>query len=165
MKLANPQYIYLFLLLPLFALIVVYGATRRKAALNRFASEAMLARIVLGCSRLRRNLKIGLSMGAMLFLVLCLLGPRWGFHWEEVRRQGVDIVIALDTSESMLSRDVKPNRLDQAKYEIHRLIGNLKSDRVALLAFAGKSFVQCPLTTDYASEKLLLDSIDIGIIS
>ena len=164
MKFANPQHMYLLLLFPVLALLLFYGAARRRGDLRRFASETMLARIVLGYNRGRQNLKIVLFMIAILLLVICLVGPRWGFHWEEVRRRGVDIVIAVDTSESMLSRDVNPSRLERAKREIYDLIHMLRGDRVGLLVFAGDAFLQCPLTLDYGACLLFLDYIDTTIV-
>lgn len=164
MKIANPQSFYLLLLLPVLALIIMYGTVRKRAELKRFASEAILARVVLGYSRLRYNVKIGLLLAATLFLVLCLLRPRWGFHWEEVKRRGVDIVIVLDTSESMLSQDVKPSRLERAKREVYDLINILQGDRVGLVVFAGGAFLQCPLTLDYGACLMFLDYIDTTVV-
>lgn len=164
MKFANPQHMYLFLLLPALALLIIYGARRKRAELGRFASEMVLPHIILGRSTFKRNVKIGLFMTATLFLVFCLLGPRWGFHWEEVRRQGVDIVIALDTSESMLSQDVKPSRLERSKREVYDLIKMLRGDRLGLVVFSGDAFVQCPLTLDHGACLMFLDYIDTTVV-
>jgi len=90
--------------------------------------------------------------------------PQWGFHWEEVKRTGVDIVIALDTSKSMLSEDVKPNRLQRSKLAIKDLVRNLKGDRIGLIAFSGSAFLQCPLTVDYGGFLLSLDDVGIDTI-
>jgi Ca-activated chloride channel family protein len=155
---------YLFLLLPALALLIIYGARRKRAELGRFASEMIFPHIILGRSTFKRNVKIGLFMTATLFLVLCLLGPRWGFHWEEVRRQGVDIIIALDTSDSMLSQDVKPSRLERSKREVYDLIKMLRGDRMGLVVFAGDAFVQCPLTLDHGACLMFLDYIDTTVV-
>ncbi len=103
-------------------------------------------------------------MTGLFFLVLACTELRFGTKTEIIRRVGTDVVITLDTSYSMLAEDIKPNRIKQARYEIHRLVDNLQGDRVALVAFAGKSFVQCPLTSDYGAAKTLLEYIDVGII-
>ncbi|UCD59230.1 MAG: VWA domain-containing protein [Candidatus Hydrogenedentota bacterium] len=103
-------------------------------------------------------------MAAILFLALCLLGPRWGFHWEEVKRRGVDLVIVLDTSDSMLSRDVKPSRLERAKREVYDLIRMLRGDRVGLVVFSGGAFLQCPLTMDYGACLMFLDYVDTTVV-
>ncbi|RJP67587.1 MAG: VWA domain-containing protein [Candidatus Abyssobacteria bacterium SURF_17] len=113
---------------------------------------------------MRRNIKFALFIAAAVFLVVSLLGPRWGFHWEEVRRRGVEIVIALDTSESMLSRDLQPNRLERSKREVYDLIKMLRGDRVGLVVFAGGAFLQCPLTLDYGACLMFLDYIDTAIV-
>jgi len=90
-------------------------------------------------------------------LALALAGPRFGTKLREFKREGVDLVIALDVSQSMLAEDVLPNRLTRAKYEIEKLLDNLEGDRVGLVLFAGDAFVQCPLTTDYSAVRLFLD--------
>lgn len=164
MKIANSQYFFLLLLLPAMALFVVYGAARKRADLNKFVSETMRPHVVLGYSSLRYRLKVALFMAAALLLVLCLLGPRWGFHWEEIKRRGVDIVIALDTSDSMLSKDVKPSRLERAKREVYDLINMLRGDRVGLVVFSGGAFLQCPLTLDYGACLMLLDYVDTTVV-
>lgn len=164
MKFANPQYVYFFLLIPALFAVIAFGARKKKAALLRFANDIALPQIVLGLSPERRMAKGGLVIGGTLFLVLSLLGPRWGFHWEEIRRQGVDIVVALDTSESMLSQDVKPNRLERSKREVYDLVRMLRGDRIGLVVFAGDAFVQCPLTLDYGACLMFLDYIDTTVV-
>jgi Ca-activated chloride channel family protein len=164
MRFANPHHIYLFLLLPAVALAILYGMSRKKKDMLRFASERMLDQILSGHSVRRRNIKTGMLIGALFFLILALLGPRWGFHWEEVKRRGVDIVIALDTSDSMLSQDVKPSRLERSKREVYDLIKMLKGDRVGLVVFSGDAFLQCPLTLDYGACLMFLDYINTDIV-
>ncbi len=164
MKIANPQYFVLLLLLPALGLLIAYGAARKRADLRKFISEAMRPQVVLGYSSLRYGLKIVCLLAAVLFLVLCLLGPRWGFRWEEIKRRGVDIVIALDTSDSMLSRDVKPSRLERAKREVYDLINMLRGDRIGLVVFSGGAFLQCPLTLDHGACLMFLDYIDTTVV-
>lgn len=164
MRFGNPQNFYLFLLFPVMIFVLFYGLSKKKASLQRFADETLLPRIVSGYSSLRYNIKAGMFVAALFFLVVCLLGPRWGFHWEEVKRRGVDIVIALDTSKSMLSQDVKPNRFERARREVYDLIHMLKGDRVGLVVFSGGAFLQCPLTLDYGACLMLLDFIDTNVV-
>jgi len=160
----NPEAFWLLLLLPLLlGAGGVFSMLARRDA-SRFASPELFAVLARSVSKTRRVSRTILYAGGMIFLVLAMTEPRFGTRTEIVRRMGVDMVIALDTSYSMLAEDVKPNRLIQAKYEITRLIDNLTGDRVALLAFAGRSFIQCPLTSDYAAAKTLLEAIDIGTI-
>lgn len=164
MRFGNPQNFYLLLLMPVLVLVIYYGASQKKATLQKFAGETLLPRIVSGYSSVRYNIKAGMFVAAAFFLVLCLLGPRWGFHWEEVKRRGVDIVIALDTSKSMLSQDVKPSRLERARREVYDLIHMLKGDRIGLVVFSGGAFLQCPLTLDYGACLMLLDFIDTTVV-
>jgi len=100
----------------------------------------------------------------ILFLIFALIGPKWGYHWEEVEKKGIDIVIAIDTSRSMLANDVKPNRLKVAKREVEDLLHLLQGDRVGLVAFAGSAFPYCPLTSDYGAFRLFLKDLDTNII-
>jgi Ca-activated chloride channel family protein len=164
MRFSNPHLAYLFLLIPAFALVAYFGAKWKTRELSRFADENILPRLVIGRSGLRSGLKHGLFFVGALFLVLCLLGPRWGFHWEEVKRRGVDLVVALDTSDSMLSQDVKPSRLERARREIYDLVRIVRGDRIGLVVFSGAAFIQCPLTLDYGAFLLFLDYIDTTVV-
>jgi Ca-activated chloride channel family protein len=164
MKFANPQYFLLLLVPPALALVALYGASRKKADLKRFAAEAVWPHVLSGKSAVRARFKTGLFLAAVLMLALGLVGPRWGFHWEEVSKRGVDIVVALDTSQSMLSTDVEPSRLERAKREVHDLIKMLRGDRIGLVVFAGGSFLQCPLTLDYGACMMFLDYVDTTVI-
>src|SRR4051794_28693484 len=135
---------------PLVALFLVWAARRRRRALEAFVAANLLPAVVPDLDVRRRRVRAALRLGAILMLVLALGGPMWGFRWEEVRREGIDLVVALDTSRSMLANDVKPNRLARAKLAVRDLLTQLSGDRIALVAFAGTAFVQCPLTLDYA---------------
>jgi Ca-activated chloride channel family protein len=102
--------------------------------------------------------------GVFAFSVLALARPQWGFQWQEVRRQGLDILVAIDTSKSMLTQDVKPNRLERTNLAVHDLIKKLKGDRIGLIAFAGDAFKVCPLTVDYGGFLLSLNDLSAGIV-
>ena len=161
----NPEAFWLLLALPVLFIIGGILSLFNRRDKSRFSQPELYQVLTRSISKTRRGFRWIMYILGMIFLIVALTGPRFGTKTEIVKHMGVDIVIALDTSYSMLAEDVKPNRINQAKYEIHRLLNNLKGDRVALIAFAGKSFVQCPLTTDYSAAKTLLDNIDIGIIS
>ncbi|MCO4768537.1 MAG: VWA domain-containing protein [Deltaproteobacteria bacterium] len=149
----------LWLLVP-FGALVWLAARRRRSALERFADPEMLERLAPPLTSGRSALRVGLLGFAFVWLIVALAGPTWGFHWEDVRRRGVDLVVALDLSRSMLAEDSKPDRLTAAKREIRDLIDLLRGDRVGLVAFAGTAFVQCPLTLDYHAFELFLDKMD-----
>ncbi len=150
--------------IPLVALFFAWSSRRRWRALDAFVAASLVPAVAPGLDLRRRRVRAGVRTVALLLLVVALAGPMWGFRWEEVHREGIDLVVALDTSRSMLANDVKPNRLARAKLAVRDLIMQLKGDRIALVAFAGTAFVQCPLTLDYAAFTESLDAIDVGII-
>ncbi len=164
MAFTHPEAFRLFIIIPVLLLILFFSTRRIKRDRSRFADQKLYLMLTGSMSTHKRLLRI-VSLGiAAVFLILALTGPRFGTKTEIVTRMGVDIVIAIDTSYSMLAEDVRPNRLLQAKYEIGRLIDNLQGDRVALVAFAGDAIIQCPLTADYSTAKTFLEYIDIGIV-
>lgn len=134
-------------------------ARRRAGALRRFTDAARLPAGALAELARRRRWKGGLLLAALALLVAALLRPRLGFRWEEVQRRGVDVMVAVDVSRSMLADDVKPNRLERARREVKDLVRLLRGDRVGLVAFAGDAFVQCPLTLDASTFTLFLDEL------
>lgn len=157
MKLANTQMLWLFWTVPFLVLVYWYGWRRRRKILQGFANQRSRDALVPQGLRARRRLKASLILLATLLLVLTAAGPQYGFHWEKVERRGVDLVIALDCSRSMLAQDIQPTRLDRAKREIVDLLAMLQGDRVGLVAFSGTAFLQCPLTMDYSAFDLFLN--------
>ncbi len=155
-----------WLLLALPAVVIIWFLLNIKSTRdrNRFAQMKLYETLTRSISTKKRRIRQVSYMFGLFFLVIALTGPRFGTRTEIVKRMGVDTVIAIDTSYSMLAEDIKPNRIMQSKYEINRFIDNLMDDRVSLVAFAGESFVQCPLTTDYGAAKTLLEYIDVGIV-
>ncbi len=149
---------------PLVVGLFLWAALQRREALRRFGDRPLMARLAEGVSTRRRRWKAFLVVLGVALIGLALVGPRFGTKLREVKREGVDIVIALDVSLSMQAEDVAPNRLDRAKNEIKKMLGQLKGDRVGLVLFAGDAFVQCPLTTDYGAVRLFLDVADPSMI-
>lgn len=129
----------------------------RQAALDRFGEAALVRQLVPALRPWRRTLKAGLVVGAAGAVVLSLMGPRFGTKLRTVEQRGVDLVVAMDVSASMRSKDVAPSRLQRAKNEIRNAVGALSGDRVGLVLFAGTGFIQSPLTTDYGAFRLFLD--------
>ncbi len=148
-----------------FALALFFLAAFRKSRhIRRFGDPALVERLVASFDRWKRTLKRGLILTALAFLVLGLCQPHFSSKEITVERKGIDIVIAVDVSNSMLARDIPPNRLEKAKLELSTLIERLKQDRIGIVAFAGEAFIQCPLTLDRSAVKLFLSSLSPNLI-
>ncbi len=156
----NPIYIHLLWLVPLLAAVFMYGFWRKERALHLFATANLLEALVPWVSVARQYVKAGLVLLALAFAALALIGPRWGVYYEEVHRKGVDIIIALDVSRSMLAEDIAPNRLERTKLAIGDLLEQLEGDRVGLVTFAGTAVKKSPLTINYGSFKMVLSEVD-----
>jgi len=163
-RLAHPEYLYLYLLIPLFVLFFVWTGHQRKKLLSRLGDPELIGKLTASVSVKKRRWKRSLLILSLCFLILALADPQIGTKLQKVKRKGVDIFVALDVSKSMLAEDVAPNRLEKAKHEIARFIDQLQGDRIGLIAFSGISFVQCPLTLDYAAAKLFLKDMDTDMI-
>src|SRR5574344_2683310 len=163
-ELAQAQYLWILAVIPL--LFVTYGLYRNygKRMLRRFGDPKLLEPLMPTVSRRRGWLKISLFSLGLFFFVLGLARPRTGARVKEVKRTGVEIIIALDVSNSMLAQDYSPNRLERAKLAVSRLVDNLGRDRIGLIVFAGEAFVQLPVTTDYVSAKAFLNTINTGSV-
>ncbi|HAZ12331.1 MAG: hypothetical protein A2X86_03750 [Bdellovibrionales bacterium GWA2_49_15] len=164
MKIANVQYIWFLLAIPFLIAFYVWAFKRKAALIEKFVSAELKERLLANFLPQRQKLKAVVLILSFTCAVLALIGPRWGFHWEEVKRRGVDIIIALDVSKSMMAEDISPNRLERAKRKIGDFLNMLQGDRVGLIAFAGTSFLQSPLTLDYGAIKLFLDELDTNLI-
>jgi Ca-activated chloride channel family protein len=158
------QGLWFLLLLPGLVLFFVWAFRQKRKSLERFGRWALVERLARSVSRKRQILKAGLLVAAVSFLTFALSRPQLGTKLETVKREGQDIVIALDVSLSMQAQDIQPTRLAKAKHEIASLIDKLQGDRIALVAFAGRAFVQCPLTLDYGAVKMFLESLDTDLI-
>lgn len=149
---------------PFLIYFYIYAFKKKDRAIENFCGLNLIDKLAPCHSRGRQKFKALLIVCAVVFLVIALLRPQWGFQWEEIKRKGVDIIIALDLSESMLAEDIKPNRLERAKRKIHDLLNMLEGDRIGLVAFAGVSFLECPLTLDYNAAKIFLDYLDVDLL-
>lgn len=153
----------LWLLIP--AAWLLWKASRfREKLLAKLAVLEVMHVVLPRFNPARYRRRAFLWLAAIGFMFIALARPQWGFRWEEVRRRGLDIVVVLDTSRSMLAEDIKPSRFQQAKWGIRDLVQRLRGDRIGLVAFAGSSFLQCPLTVDYAAFLMTLEDLYIGII-
>lgn len=164
MRLGDHDALYLLILVVLTVVFYIYAFKKRRQAIVRFTGPAFAGVLTDAVSRAGQRLKAVLMTAAVLFLVLALIRPQWGFHWEEIKRSGLDILIAVDTSKSMLAGDVKPNRLERARMAVKDLVGKLKGDRVGLIAYSGSAFLMSPLTVDYGGFMLSLNDLSAGSI-
>lgn len=164
MRFGMPHNFWLLLLLPIFGLFLAWAIGRKRRALALFVDAAMVPRLTESVAWGRQYAKTALWLMALLWLVLALTGPQFGAKLALAQRKGVDVMVVLDVSRSMLAEDIRPNRLERAKYQIRQLLGGLEGDRVGLVVFAGKAFTQCPLTLDYGALNLLLDIVDTELI-
>ncbi|MFH1777146.1 MAG: VWA domain-containing protein [Candidatus Omnitrophota bacterium] len=164
MRFANINAVYMLWLVFALAVFYLWAVRKKQRLLERFADKELLNELLVSLNRKKERLKIILTFLALVFCCLALMRPQWGFHWEEVKRSGLDILIAIDTSRSMLAEDVKPNRLKRSKMAVLDLLKKLKGDRIGLIAFSGSAFLQCPLTVDYNGFLLSLDNLNTEII-
>ncbi|MCY3629581.1 MAG: VWA domain-containing protein [Bacteroidota bacterium] len=151
------SHLWILWAVPIVIALSLYAAWRRRALQIRFGDIALVRRLSKSVSGRRRRYKASIMVTAVALLSLALAGPQVGTQLREIKREGIDLVIALDVSASMLAEDVAPNRLGRARNEIKRLLSELRGDRVGLVIFAGDAFIQCPLTTDYSAVRLFLD--------
>ena len=164
MKFVRMEMLFLIWSIPVLMLVVFYGVRRRRRIVQRYALGKCREVVQEEVAPNRRRIKWGLVFFGLLFLIFSLTGPQYGYHWQEMEQRGVDIMIALDCSKSMLANDIQPTRLDRAKREVVDLLHMLKGDRVGLVAFAGTAFLQCPLTIDYQTFYLFLDTLTPGFL-
>jgi Ca-activated chloride channel family protein len=158
--LAQPGYLLLCFVALALAAVGLWLAFRRIEMVKRVIPERSIARLAPGVSALRPALQAGLCGAGLVLFAFALAQPQCGSRAELTKRRGIDVVVALDASKSMLARDVPPNRLERAKLELVSLLDELKGDRVAIVVFAGDAFIQCPLTSDYAAAKMFLRAVD-----
>lgn len=162
---AHPHFLWFLLVLPPALLAFLWwAARRRRQLLATFIQARLLPELTAGISPAREQLRAWLLVAALACLIVALARPQWGFTWEEARQKGLDIVIAIDTSKSMLAEDIKPNRLARAKLAALDLMQVAKSDRLGLVAFAGTAFLQCPMTIDDAAFRQSVEMLDVNTL-
>ena len=164
-KFANPEYLYLLALVPVLVILHVVSGIRRRRKLAEYGDEDLLSRLMPDVSVIRPNIKFWLLFAAYTLGCFLLARPQFGSKQETVTRKGIETVIALDISNSMLADDVAPSRLDKSKRIISNLVDQFKDDKVGLIVFAGDAFVQLPITSDFISAKVFLNTISPGLIS
>jgi Ca-activated chloride channel family protein len=158
-RFANPDYFYLLLLLPVMLALFIINRFRINRNIRKIGDKRLVNDLLPEYSTSRPIIKFILMSLIMVFGTIMLARPQFGSKIEDVQKQGVEIVIALDISNSMLAQDIQPDRLTRAKQAISRLVDNLENDRIGLIVFAGAAYTQIPITTDYVSAKMFLSSI------
>jgi Ca-activated chloride channel homolog len=164
-KFASNQYFYAYLIVPILIILIVYTWRWRKNVLKSFADSNLHQFIFPEVSDAKIKLKIILQLLAISFLILALARPQSGAKLQEVKREGADIIVALDVSNSMLAEDLIPNRLERAKQNISTMVDDLKGDRIGLILFAGEAIMQLPITTDYNAARMFLRSTTTEAVS
>lgn len=155
----TPEYLYLLLLLPVLAVAHYLWMLRKKRNLKRYGDPTLLKSLMKDVSRLRTEIKFWLLQFSLLFLIFALARPQYGTKVETRKRNGIEAIIAMDISNSMLAEDVRPNRLEKAKMMISNLVDNMVDDKIGLVIYAGQAYVQLPITSDYVSAKMFLETI------
>ena len=164
-RFADPNFLYLLILLPFLVALYLYSNYHRRQNIRKYGDPALLKGLMPTISKYRPDIKFWLTFAALTLVILMLARPQFGSKMETVKRSGVEAVIALDISNSMLAEDVTPSRLDKSKKLISRLVDTFNNDKVGLIVFAGDAFTQLPITSDYVSAKMFLESIDPSLIS
>ena len=165
LRFAHPTLLHLLWGVPLLIALYLFGFQRKQKAYRQFSHHKAFHRLTASVHFRRQKQQAVMMTLSYLFLALAIARPQIGTKLELIQTRGLDIMIALDISTSMLAEDIKPNRLLKAKHAISALIDRARGDRIGLIAFAGNGFVQCPLTTDYATTQEFLDALETGTIS
>lgn len=160
----NIIYIYALAIIPILIIWFIIVLKIRKKAITKFGDIQLLNMLMPDVSIARYKLKFIIFLMSLAFILVGLANPQIGSKLQQVKRNGVEVMIALDVSNSMLARDIKPSRLERAKRAISNLIGKLNNDKIGIIVFAGDAFVQLPITTDYSSAKMFLSTINTGIV-
>src|SRR5437899_7148591 len=165
MRFAHPQILWLLAVFPPLMLVFFWWSWRKRQQLiTQFIQARLLSALTVGISPARLKIRLAAVVLAVICLILALARPQWGFDWEPTRQRGLDILVAIDTSKSMLAEDIAPNRLTRAKLAALDLMRQAKSDRLGLIAFAGSAFLQCTLTVDDTAFRQSVETLDVNIM-
>ena len=163
-RFGNSEYLWGLLIIPALTFFFIWSRIARKKALKRFGKMEILQQLMPFASKSRPVIKFFILMLALAIIIVGTARPQFGSKLKKVKREGVELIIALDVSNSMMAEDIQPNRLERAKRAISRLVDRLKDDKIGLIVFAGDAYTQLPITSDYNSAKLFLNSINTQIV-
>ncbi|MFC1699484.1 VWA domain-containing protein [Candidatus Omnitrophota bacterium] len=164
MRFAQAGYSFGFWMVLGLVLFLIWSRRKNRLLLRNFAEQKLLSQLTRNVNFKRQKIKLFLIVLSLILALLGLMRPQWGFQWREVKRTGLDILIAMDVSKSMLTADVLPNRLQRSKLAVRDLVKKLTGDRIGLIAFSGSAFLQCPLTVDYNGFLLALNDLNVNTI-
>ena len=164
-RFGNQEYLFTLLIIPILILLFGFAQYYKKRALAKFGDMSVIEQLMPFVSKTRPVLKFIFLTVAILALIFALADPQFGSKLEKVKVKGAEIIIAIDVSNSMLAEDIKPNRLERAKQAISKLVDKMENDRIGLIVFAGDSYIQVPVTSDYSAAKMFLSSINTNFVS
>jgi Ca-activated chloride channel family protein len=163
-RFADPEYLIALWLIPVLIVLFILFNRYRKRLLEKFADKDLHKFIIYSFSSIKSKIKFSLVLISLALLIIAYANPQVGTKMQEVKQTGIDVYILLDVSRSMAAEDIKPNRLEKAKYQISNLIQKLQGDRIGLIIFSGQSYIQIPLTTDYSAANLFLSAVDFNSV-
>ncbi len=163
-RFANPEYLIALWVIPVLIILFVLFNKNRKRLLEKFADRELHKSIIYSFSSAKSKLKFALILISIALLIIAFANPQVGTKMQEVKQTGIDVYILLDVSRSMQAEDIKPNRLEKAKFQISNLIQKLRGDRIGLVIFSGEAYIQFPLTTDYSAANLFLSAVDFNSV-
>ena len=164
-RFAHPEYLYLLFILPALLFFYIYIAKARKRAMKKYGAPELISSLMPEVSPKRILMKYLFIFLAITVVIFIIAGPQFGSKLETVKRQGIEVMVCLDVSNSMLAQDISPNRLEKAKQMLSRLTDDMDNDKIGLIVFAGDAFTQIPITADYISAKMFLPSINPAMVS
>lgn len=163
-RFAHPEYLFLLLLIPVLIGVFIYTSILKRRNIKQFGKLELLSELMPNVSFIRPKVKFYLQLTAVLMLILVIAQPQFGTKLENVKKQGIEVIIALDVSNSMLAQDIQPSRLDKAKQLVSKLVDGMNDDKIGLVIFAGDAYTQLPITADYVSAKMFLSSINPQLV-
>ena len=163
-RFAHPEYFFLLVIIPVLIGVFVLSVIQRRRKIKEFGQPELLAELMPNVSEFRPQLKFYFQMISILLLVIVLAQPQFGTKMEKEKREGIEVMIALDVSNSMLAQDIQPNRLEKAKQVLSQLVDDMTNDKVGLVVFAGDAYTQLPITVDYVSAKMFMSSISPRLV-
>lgn len=164
-RFSNPEYLYLLISIPIIIFLLIIGARNRRKRLKIYGNPELLAQLIPNISIRRPLFKNIIQLCSIASCIFMIAGPQFGSKIEKVKRQGAELMIALDVSNSMMSEDITPNRLEKSKQLVSKIVDKLQDDKIGLIVFAGEAFTQLPITSDYVSAKVFMSTITPDLVN